>query len=135
MNNVKSRAQLSHFTDVEPLCLGCRVSNTIAHMFLHCQTIRPIVSSVIKDFLDIEILQITDIFDCTKLDQKFKKATFLILSACLFSSFNLDRRLKIPNIRAARNATIQICKIFAQTPKGKLYLENMRNTPLYNFIS
>ena len=63
------------------------------------------------------------------------KATFLILSACLFSSNNLDRRLKTPNIRAVKNATIQLCNIFVRTPKDKLYFENMPNTPLYNFIS
>ena len=104
-------------------------------MFLHCQTIKTIVSSVLKDFLDIDNLQIIDIFECTKFDQKLKKATFLILGACLFSAYNLDIRLKSPNIRAAKNAAMQICNIFAQTQKGKLYFENLRNTPLYNFIN
>ena len=135
MNNVKSRAQLSHFTDVEPLCLGCQVNNTIAHMFLHCQTIKTIVSSVLNHFLDIDNLQIIDIFECTKFDQKLKKATFLILGACLFSAYNLDIRLKSPNIRAAKNAAIQLCNIFAQTVKGKVYFENIKNTPLYKFIN
>ena len=135
MNNVKSRAQLSHFTDVEPLCLGCRVNNTIAHMFLQCQTIKTIISSVLKDFLNIDNMQIIDIFECTKFDQKLRKATFLILGACLFSAYNLDKRLKIPNIRAAKNAAIQLCNFFSQTPKGKVYFENMRDTPLYSFIS
>ena len=71
----------------------------------------------------------------SKIDQNLKKASYLILGACLFTSFHLDKRLKPLNHRAAKNAAVQICKLYVQTQKGKLYFENLRNTPLHLLIS
>ena len=80
-------------------------------------------------------LALADIYVGSKIDQDLKKASHLILGACLFTSFHLDNRLKPLNHGAAENAAIQICKLYAQTPKGKLYFENVWNTPLYTLIS
>ena len=134
LNNIKSRAQLSHFTDVEPLCRTCGVNNTNFHMFIQCQTMQDIVNSVLRELLNVADYELVDIYEGSKIDQNLKKVSHLILGACLFTSFHLDKRLKPLNHRAAKNAAVQICKLYAQTQKGKLYFENLRNTPLQLLI-
>ena len=135
LNNIKSRAQLSHFTDVEPLCTTCRVNNINFHMFVQCQAIQSIVNSVLRELLNVADSELADVYGGFLIDQDLKKASHLILGACLFTSFHLDKRLKMPNHRAAKNAAVQICKLYAQTQKGKLYFENLQNTPLHILIS
>ena len=135
LNNIKSRAQLSHFTDVEPLCITCRANNTNLHMFVQCQTMQTIVNRVLRELLNVADFELADIYGGFLIEHDLKKASHLILGACLFTSFYLDKRLKLPNYSAAKNAAVQICKMYAQTPKGKLYFENIRNTPLYTLIS
>ena len=90
---------------------------------------------VLRDLLNVADFDLTDLYGGSKIDQDLKDASHLILGACLFTSFHLDKRLKMPNHRAAKNAAVQICKLYAQTQKGKLYFENLRNTPLYSLIS
>ena len=130
-----SRAQLAHFTDAEPLCIACGVNNTNFHMFVQCQTMQAIVNSVLRELLNVADCELVDIYEGSKIDQNLKKVSHLILGACLFTSSNLDKRNKPLNHRAAKNAAVQICKLYAQTPKGKCYFENVRNTPLTTLIS
>ena len=104
-------------------------------MFVQCQTMQAIVKSVLRELLNVAAFELVDIYGGLLIDQSLKKASHLIFGACLFTSFYLDKRLKLPNHSAAKNAAVQICKLYAQTPKGKLYFENIRNTPLYTLIS
>ena len=126
---------MSHFTDVEPLCITCRANNTNLHMFVQCQTMQTIVNRVLRELLNVADFELPDIYGGLLIDQDLKKASHIILGACLFTSFYLDKRLKLPNHSAAKNAAIQICKLYAQTPKGKLYFEKVRHTPLHTLIS
>ena len=104
-------------------------------MFVQCQAIQSIVNSVLRELLNVADSELADVYGGFLIDQDLKKASHLILGACLFTSFYLDKRLKLPNLSAAKNAAIQICKLYVQTTKGRLYFENIRNTPLYTLIS
>ena len=104
-------------------------------MFVQCQTMQTIVNRVLRELLNVADFELADFYGGLLIDEDLKKASHLILGACLFTSFYLDKRLKLPNYSAAKNAAVQICKLYAQTPKGKLYFENIRNIPLYALIS
>ena len=135
MSNIRSRAQLSHFTDVEPLCLACNVNSTSIHMFLQCQTMKSIVNSVLLELLNIADIELIDVFWGNNIDQKLKRVSHLVFGACLFTAYNLDKRLKPPNNRAAKNAAAQLCNLYARTPRGKVYFQGLPNIPILNLIN
>ena len=53
-------------------------------MFVHCQTMQSIVNSVLRDLLNVADLELTDLYGGNKIDQELKKASHLILGACLY---------------------------------------------------
>ena len=104
-------------------------------MFLQCHTMKSIVSSVLSDLLNVADIELNEVFGVDNIDPKLKKVTHLVFGACLFTTYNLDKRLKPPNNRAAKNAAAQLCNLYAQTPRGKVYFQGLLNIPILNLIN
>ena len=122
---------MSHFTDINPICNTCGASCTLIHLLFECQTTRNIVHLVMSDLLEINNIQYEEIWNGKEIQQTLKKASYIILGACIYTIYNLDRRMKKPNLAAARNSSLLVLKAFAKTRQGKKYIQGVHNTPFF----
>lgn len=134
LNKLKSRAQMSHFTDTNPNCNTCGASCTLIHLLFECQTTRNIVHLVMSDLLEINNIQYEEIWNGKGIQPTLKKASYIILGACIYTIYNLDRRMKKPNLAAARNSSLLVLKAYAKTRQGEKYIQGVHNTPFFSLI-
>ena len=95
---------------------------------------RDVRGLVMSDLLEINNIQYEEIWNGKGIQQTLKKASYIILGACIYTIYNLDRRMKKPNLAAARNSSLLMLKAFAKTRQGKKYIQGVHNTPFFALI-
>ena len=58
------------------------------------------------DLLELNNIQYEEIWNGKEIQPRLKKASYIILGACINTIYNLDRRVKKPNLVAARNSSL-----------------------------
>ena len=75
-----------------------------------------------SDLLEINNIQYEEIWNGKGIQPTLTKASYIILGAYIYTIHNLDRRMKKPNLAAARNSFLLVLKAFAKTRQGKKYI-------------